>query len=151
MEYKNGDVLEADERFIMHGCNARARMGAGVARQVKKTFAHAYHAYVQWCKNNDADDITGKVLPVQCDDKVIINAITQKNYGHYHNSFDYGKLRRCVGDLNVFLNSFEGGIKNPKVAVPRIGCGYGCADWDKVSSILKESNSVEFIVYDYNN
>ena len=45
IEYRTGDLLEAAEPVIVHGCNAQGSMGAGVARAIRDRYPAAYAAY----------------------------------------------------------------------------------------------------------
>lgn len=50
MSYKTtrGDLIKLAKKgkfdIIVHGCNCFCEMGAGIARQIKKTFPEAYRA-----------------------------------------------------------------------------------------------------------
>ena len=43
--YKSGDVVEAQETYIAHGCNCQGKMGKGVAMGIKDKFPKAYRDY----------------------------------------------------------------------------------------------------------
>ena len=43
--YKQGDLTQAEEYIIAHGCNAQGKMGSGVAKAIRREFPQAYSYY----------------------------------------------------------------------------------------------------------
>ncbi|ESQ88967.1 hypothetical protein ABAC460_14395 [Asticcacaulis sp. AC460] len=43
--YKTGDLLEAPERVICHGCNAQGVMGSGIAVPIRNRYPMVFKAY----------------------------------------------------------------------------------------------------------
>ena len=44
--YKVGDITEAPEVVIVHGCNTQGAMGSGVAKAIRRKYPWAYEAYI---------------------------------------------------------------------------------------------------------
>lgn len=150
MNYKEveGDLIEMAKNgefdIIVHGCNCRNIMGAGIAAQIKKEFPEAFVAdksfepiFMQnrlgclsyaWVSN----------YPL-----VIVNAYTQVKLGA---NLDYDALRLCMRKLNMSLLD-----KSMKVGLPQIGAGIGGGDWKKIKQIVQEELvdlDVTIVIYD---
>lgn len=139
IEYRQGDLFTTDELYILHGCNSRGVMGSGVARTVRDKFPEAYEEYSAWCSKGFR---LGTYLPVASNDKIIINAVTQQNYGRdgkRYVSYD------AVADIMYEMNRHYAGCT---IAMPRIGAQLGGGDWSVISAIIEsELTNVHPIVY----
>lgn len=149
--YKRGDLLEAPETYILHGCNAQGVMGSGVAKLIKEKYPSAYLAYKASEKFNGMR--LGVVTYVEQDDgKVIFNGITQQYYGKDGKRYvDYDAVRDVVQAVNWYMyqnhpNALTGTLG---VAMPKIGAGLGGGDWNIIEEII-EMNSMYFqpVVYE---
>jgi O-acetyl-ADP-ribose deacetylase (regulator of RNase III) len=76
----------------------------------------------------------------QPDGKVIINAISQKDYGTEKVQVSYWAIANIFRNINV-LNIGE-------VALPKIGAGLAGGDWNVISAIIEnEAKNYKPIVY----
>ncbi len=124
--YKIGDLLEAPEMALAHGCNCQALMGAGVARLVRAKYPAAYSAYLAACM--DGSFQVGSAQPVWADpvvskgDRLIYNLGTQ----HFP-----GADATAWGVFLSFANMAESAVRLGinTVAIPRVGCGIGSLTW----------------------
>ena len=134
LEIKFGDMFAEPEGFIMHGCNAQGVMGSGVANIVRQRYHEAYRVYALQYPNY----IMGEVIPVQVeDDLVIINAITQDDYGTQKVQADYGAIRQAMKGAVHVVNS--GVHLAPKVLhMPFIGAGLAGGDPATIYQIMQE-------------
>ena len=138
-----GDLFAASQKALMHGCNAQAVMGSGVAKIVREKYPTAYRQYLQQaeCRNL----IMGSAQFVDCGDRIIINAITQKFYGRdgkRYVSYD------AVADAMKLINQELPKIEIFQVAMPMIGAGLGGGDWSVISAVIEaELTDVEPFVY----
>ena len=139
MRYKTGDLTEATEKYIAHGCNSHGVMGSGVALAIKNKFPEAFKSYKKFIKECDR---LGKTPLGLCqaaliddgksweDSKVILNLITQ--YGYGNDGFRYAMYDAIDDALR------DTGLKNEEIAISLIGCGLGGARWSVVEMIIKE-------------
>lgn len=137
--YKHADLLAADEPCIVHGVNAQHKYRSGVAGQIREKFPHAYDCYM------NAELILGVNIWAECDPYWIVNSVTQDRYGNDGKMYaDYNAIRNCM----ILLNE-EAPMKGiTAVAMPKIGCGLGGADWEIVSEIIEETlTNVQPVVY----
>lgn len=146
IEYVLGDLFSTEHKYILHGCNSKGVMGSGIARTVRNLYPEAYEAYTLWCSKGFR---LGQALAVTCGDKVIINAVTQQNYGKVAEQIgpnpvryvSYDAIAEIMRDLNTLL-------KGETIAMPTIGAALGGGDWRVISSIIEsELKDVQAVVY----
>lgn len=139
IEYVYGDIFTTNCEYLIHGCNSRGLMGAGVAKMIKQKYPKAYQDYLDIYNNNGL--ILGDFYSSeQPDGKIIINAITQKDVGTDKIQVSYWAI------ANIFRNLNNIGMK--KVALPKIGSGLAGGDWKVISAIIEnESKNYQPIVY----
>lgn len=147
--YKIGNLLEAKERFILHGCNSSGyAFSSGVAGEIRKKYPQAYDAYINTSKKRKL--ILGQTIWVSTnDDRTIINAITQKTYGNNKNILyvSYDAIKIVILDMNTFFSNSDN-KEIMKIGMPLIGCGLANGDWKIVSKIIEEeSTNFQPVVY----
>lgn len=136
IEIRHGNLLEARERHILHGCNASGGFGKGVAEQIKAAYPAACDAYRTEHRTRGLR--LGQTIFVDCGRHVVVNCITQARYGHDAPTgavyVDYEAVRlafRAVDD-RARRDGFS------EVALPFIGTGYAGGSWARISAILEE-------------
>ena len=144
--YKKGNLVEATEHAIAHGCNAQGVMRSGVAKAIRETFPLAYDAYNGLYKLNNNSLTLGTSIGAQAKGKLIINCITQEFYGRDGRQYvDYNAIRSCMKDLNALGPE----RKVESVALPKIGSGLGGGDWDIIAKIIEEEFvDIQPVVYE---
>jgi len=147
MKYVIGNVVEASEDIICHGCNAQGAMGSGVAKAIRDKWPEVYDKYrdVYFKQGlNLGDCVLG--FPKDDKTKIIGNLITQKEFGTYQRQVNYCAISKSLEKMMFVL-----GKLNSNIAIPRIGAGLGGGDWNIIESILidfEKMYDVEFVVYD---
>lgn len=132
VKYKKGDLLEATEDIIAHGCNCSGGFGSGVAGQIAKKWPDVRAAYLK--QHNSYGWELGSWQIVDADDKLVINCATQKKYlprGICH--ADYDAIREVMGHVKKYASHY-----NFSVAIPKIGAGLAGGDWNVIEGILNE-------------
>lgn len=137
-----GNLLEAPESIIIHGCNCWHTMGGGVARYIAEKYPEAYMAD----KNTPLGDAKklGKYSFAIVDEKTIVNAYTQFDFGTDTRKLDYNAL---VDVMERIFYDFT----DDTVAMPKIGCGLAGGDWRIVRAILEsaaEKHTRTIMVYE---
>lgn len=130
---RHGDLLSVQQGIIVHGCNARGVMGSGVAAQVKQKYPAAYEEY----KRHDGKYQLGMIIPaLVAPNLVIINAITQKDYGRIEGRLyaDYDAIKIAFEQIAQIAD--ESGME---VHYPQIGAGLAQGDWRIISLIIDKA------------
>jgi O-acetyl-ADP-ribose deacetylase (regulator of RNase III) len=138
LEYKVGNLIEATESIIAHGCNAQGKMNSGVAKAIRKRWPGAFSKYETAYIRQGNELNLGQIVWYNEEEtgKFIANCITQKNYGYDGKSYvDYGAIAKCMANLD-----FEARFSLiHRVAMPKIGAGLGGGDWKKISKIIEDT------------
>lgn len=117
-----GDLFDTDMPAIGHGVNVDGKMGAGVAKIVRKNFPSVYHRYAAECADGALKP--GEMLPLQAPDGVwILNLASQDRPGPYAR-----KEWLHTSLLHAFDFARSEGLEG--FAIPRIGAGIGGLDWE---------------------
>lgn len=150
MQFRKGDLTEAAENVIVHGCNNRGVMGSGVALAIRKKWPEAYEAYRTAFEDKSDYNLLGNWTYLQNldDNKFIVNLITQDGYGKDGKKYAY--YISIVEGL-IDIANWQRYFSNNKIAIPKIGCGLGGLDWNIMEVLLceiEERYKVEFIVYE---
>ena len=146
IQYIKGDLFSTEHKYILHGCNSLGVMGSGVAKTVRQRYPDAYETYHHWCSRGFK---LGKYLAVDCGDKIIINAVTQQNYGKVAEQQGPNPVRHvsydAVAEIFNELNTNYAGIT---IAMPRVGAALGGGSWDVISAIIEsECKTIQPVVY----
>jgi O-acetyl-ADP-ribose deacetylase (regulator of RNase III) len=147
IEYRKGNMFDTDIKVIAHGCNAHGVMGSGVARIVRDDWVEAYDQYIAEFKRaaDECRDQMGTIVPAVTKGKVIINAITQQDFGRDGIRYvSYDAVSNAMQEINLYCKA--GGYD--QVALPQIGAGLGGGDWAVIEAIIEsELTDVQPVVY----
>jgi len=157
MKYVKDNILNTKCEVIIHGCNARGVMGAGVAKAIATKYPECEEKYrmtLNWMKRIHGDKYEKTVLGLSVwydhfengERTVRIeNLITQLDYGNHGVFASISAIDSGIRDLLLFNLSVK------EFAIPKIGCGFGGLKWENVSKVLQkieEDTGIEFIVYE---
>lgn len=129
----NGDLLKAEETYLVHQVNCCGVMGKGLALQIRNKYPDVYRRYQIYCEEHRIRDLIGRVLLIPTDDgKVICNLFAQERYGNDKRYTDLVALRSCFQKLIKIVPVYE------HIAMPyMIGCGNGGGDWQSVYGLIQ--------------
>jgi O-acetyl-ADP-ribose deacetylase (regulator of RNase III) len=130
IHYKKGNVLEASEMIIAHGCNCSGGFGSGVAGQIAQKWPEVRAAYMN--QHNSHGWELGFVQYVDVGSQIIANCGTQLKYlprGICH--ADYPAIAKTMQQVKKYAvhNGFS-------IAIPKIGAGLAGGDWTIIEGIL---------------
>jgi O-acetyl-ADP-ribose deacetylase (regulator of RNase III) len=136
IETRYGDMLRVQRGILVHGCNARGAMGAGIALAIKQRFPQAFRMY------RDAYERTGLTLGTITSaeiapDLIVVNAITQDDWRRPEDSVvlaDYDAIENAFGHVRTL--AIERGLA---VHFPLIGCGLAGGSWDEVAPRIERA------------
>ncbi|QIG70809.1 Appr-1-p processing enzyme family protein [Rhizobium phage RHph_I1_18] len=150
IEYVQADITTAPHTFIAHGCNARGKMGSGVAKALRNKWPEIYQPYIDHLKNTP--NPMGTFVPVWVGGKCIANCITQEFYGY--------DGKRYADPIAIHL-SLEGFIRyigpdqhffGASIAISEIGCTLGGLSWEDdvepvITSLCHQFQNISFTVF----
>lgn len=131
---KGHDITHCSKGIIVHGCNARGSMGAGVAQAICEKYPIVKQEYQSLHRKSGLK--MGSVQYVQIRPHLVVaNAITQLTFGRNRDILyaDYDAIRKCFADINLYAKQF-----NHPISYPLIGCGLANGKWSVVSEIIKD-------------
>jgi len=146
IQYVKGDLFSTDIELILHGCNSKGVMGSGVARLVRERFPGTYEAYQLWCSKGFR---LGQYLAVPERGKVVINAVTQQEYGKTAEQLGPNPVRYVSYDaVAEIMHSLNKVYADSTIAMPMIGAALGGGDWAVISAIIEsECKTIQAVVY----
>jgi len=142
IRYVTGNLLNANELCLVHGCNMQGRMGAGIAKAIRNIFPEAYTTYRKEYETNGLQ--LGNVVWAESNDKLIANGVTQEFYGRDNKCYiDYNAINKVMEKVHQ-----NAAIEGFSVALPLIGAGLGGGSWKKIAGIIEQNfTNVEPVVY----
>ncbi|WP_431267165.1 macro domain-containing protein [Dankookia sp. P2] len=144
--YRTGNLLEAEERHILHGCNARGSMGAGIALAIRQRWPKAFAQYRR--QFEEAGLALGTVQVVDCGDKVVLNAITQVDYSARRAGpvlARYDAIRAVMRQVNLLAwltatvpeaAAVLGRLQ--RIGMPLLGAGLARGRWSAIAPLIEE-------------
>lgn len=146
IEYRKGNMFEHDfskdcgRKVFMHGCNQQGVMGSGVAKEFKERYPNAFKQYV--------DDLASGIRLGDCsfakDSKTgiyLASVITQEFYGK--DGKQYASYAAIESNLAYMMKMFD------TIVMPKIGCGLGGCDWNKIEPMFDKWQKQDLKIYVY--
>jgi O-acetyl-ADP-ribose deacetylase (regulator of RNase III) len=134
IEYVSGDLFANafNAQAFAHGCNCQGSMGAGIAKTFRARYPEMYEEYRTRCKAeprrfNLGDSWLWKTRNAPS----VFNLGTQEGYWRARASYD--AVEAALRAMKEQADS-EG---ITRIAMPRIGVGYGGLSWKKVKAIIE--------------
>jgi O-acetyl-ADP-ribose deacetylase (regulator of RNase III) len=150
--YKHGDLLKAEEKFIIQGCNAQGVMGSGVAKLLRDADEKVFSDYRKVYEDQGLK--VGEVIwvPSAALAKTVVNVISQEFYGREPGVVyvSYAGLREAMKKIDEHAKSIKSFDFSPPVAMalPLIGAGLAQGKWSVIAEILEEeSKNWQPVVY----
>lgn len=133
IKYVKGNLFEAPERILAHGCNCSGGYGSGVAAGMAHNHRKARDQYMHKFNDEEGWEL-GDVQFVTSGHKIIANCATQDGYMPRNMCHaDYPSIRKCMELVKDFAKS-----NGYDIAIPKIGAGLAGGDWNIIEGILKE-------------
>ncbi len=147
LEFRHGDLFDADAEAFVNTVNCVGVMGRGVALQFKHRFPENFREYVNACKKELVQP--GKMFTTERvslgQPQYIINFPTKRHWK--------GKSR--IEDIQLGLLALKHEIERlniHSIALPPLGSGLGGLDWHDVRHRIEETlinmDGVQVIVYE---
>jgi O-acetyl-ADP-ribose deacetylase (regulator of RNase III) len=134
IQFIAGDLFENVHRVqaFAHGCNCQGSMGAGIAKTFRARYPKMYEEYRTRCKAVPRQFNLGDCWLWKADGELwVFNLGTQEGYWRSRASYDaiatsLKEMRRQADAEGI-----------TRIALPRIGVGYGGLSWKKVRGIIE--------------
>jgi O-acetyl-ADP-ribose deacetylase (regulator of RNase III) len=135
IEYRTGNILDAEVEALVNSVNCVGVMGRGVALQFKKAFPKNFKAYRAAYRRGEV--VPGRMFVFETGllrPRYIINFPTKRHWR--------GKAR--MEDIEAGLRALveevvRRGIRS--IAIPPLGCGFGGLEWEKVRRRIEQAFS----------
>jgi len=147
IEYRTGDILQADAEALVNAVNCVGIMGRGIALQFKEKFPANFKAYAAACTRNEVQP--GRMFVFETgllgNPKYIVNFPTKRHWR--------GKSR--IEDIETGLEALVGEIRKcgiRSIAVPPLGSGLGGLDWrlvrPRIEAALSTLGGVRAVIFE---
>jgi O-acetyl-ADP-ribose deacetylase (regulator of RNase III) len=147
IEYRTGDILQADTEALVNTVNCVGIMGRGVALQFKNAYPENFKFYVAACERGEVRP--GQMLVFETgqltNPKYIINFPTKRHWR--------GKSR--LEDIETGLKTLAEEIRTRRIrsiALPPLGSGLGGLDWTnvrpRIEAALRDFDDVRVVVFE---
>jgi O-acetyl-ADP-ribose deacetylase (regulator of RNase III) len=128
IEYIIGDITQETSGLIIHGCNCKGVMGAGIALAIRNKWPKVFKEYKSYL-NKYGDDALGTLQIVKISDGLYIgNAFTQLTYGR-NPEVKYADVHAIK--LAVHQAVFFAGLYELELKSSAIGSSLGGLDWEQ--------------------
>jgi len=147
LEYRTGDILQADAEALVNTVNCVGIMGRGIALQFKNAYPLNFKVYEAACERGEVQP--GRMLVFETrqmtNPKYIINFPTKRHWR--------GKSR--MEDIEAGLKALHLEIQQRRIrsiALPPLGSGLGGLDWyevrPRIEQALGEIDGVRVVVFE---
>lgn len=147
IEFRTGDLLQADVEALVNTVNCVGVMGRGVALQFKNSYPENFKAYAAACAREHVNP--GQMFVFETgyltNPKYIINFPTKRHWR--------GKSR--IEDIESGLDALRKEIRSRhirSIAIPPLGSGLGGLEWRDVrkhiETVLHDLEDVQILVYE---
>jgi len=134
IRFISGDLFDKAHhaQAFAHGCNCQGSMGAGIAKTFRARYRQMYEEYRRRCKAEPRQFNLGDCWLWRSDDQPwVFNLGTQERY--WRSRASYEAIETALREMSRQADA-EG---ITRIAMPRIGVGYGGLSWKKVRAIIE--------------
>lgn len=134
IQFRQGNLLEADAEALVNTVNCVGVMGKGIALQFKQAYPENFRHYERACRAGEVRLGQMFVVPtgLLSNPKFIINFPTKQ---HWKAKSRLADIRAGLIDLVHYLRTNN----ITSVAVPPLGCGNGGLDWNEVFPLIESA------------
>ena len=137
---RDGDLFNAPERALAHGCNCAGAMGKGIAVEFRRRWPEMFTEYRELCARGEFNP--GDLFVWTAPDRVIFNLGTQRTW---RTKATPAAVRRALERMVAYADEHDVSA----IALPRIAAGLGGMQWNDVRAILDElvPGHLDVVVY----
>ncbi|WP_013324669.1 type II toxin-antitoxin system antitoxin DNA ADP-ribosyl glycohydrolase DarG [Gloeothece verrucosa] len=131
IEFKQGNLLEADTEALVNTVNTVGVMGKGIALQFKQAYPENFRAYKKAC---DAQQVKPGQMFI-----FVANSLFNPKYIINFPTKTHWRGKSKLEDIETGLKALIEEVKQleiKSIAVPPLGCGNGGLDWAEVKPMI---------------
>jgi O-acetyl-ADP-ribose deacetylase (regulator of RNase III) len=125
--FVKGNIFDSPAQALINPVNTSGVMGKGLAKEFKFRYSNNYMEYIEACKNGNI--AIGKLFGIQENGKIIINFPTKEKW---QDLSKYEYISKGLDDLIKIIKKY----RIESIAIPKLGCGNGGLEWDKVKKLI---------------
>lgn len=136
IEFIAGDLFanEHHAEASAHGCNCAGSMGAGIANGFRELYPEMFEEYRRRCKAQPREFNLGDAwLWRQPGRPAVFNLGTQEKFWHARASYE------AIATALAAMRHEADRQSIGRIAMPRIGVGYGGLSWRKVRVLIEHA------------
>ena len=147
IEYRTGDILQADVEALVNTVNCVGVMGRGIALQFRNAYPENFRAYAAACAKREVQPgrmfvhSTGKLM----NPRLIVNFPTKR---HWREKSSMADIESGLAALARTVREYGLG----SIAVPPLGCGLGGLRWEavrpRIEAAMRALPHVRVLVYE---
>ncbi len=133
-QYVSGDLFDNthEAQAFAHGCNCQGSMGAGIAKTFQARYPEMYKEYRRRCKAEPREFNLGNCWLWKADNQPwVFNLGTQEGYWRARASYE--AIETALRSMRKQADAEQ----ITRIAMPRIGVGYGGLSWKSVRAIVE--------------
>lgn len=135
IERITSNIVDIEEGYIVHGCNAQGVMNSGVAKAIRDKYPQVWNDYNKVFRGMiDRNNLVGSVIytEIKPDKLYIASGITQLNYGKDGKRYvSYDAIAHVFGQVSMWAQR-----SNKTIYFPQIGAGLGGGYWPAIENII---------------
>jgi O-acetyl-ADP-ribose deacetylase (regulator of RNase III) len=134
IEFVSGDLFDNAHHAeaFAHGCNCQGSMGGGIAKTFRERYPAMFDEYRRRCKAEPRQFNLGDCWLWKAENQPwVFNLATQEGYWRARASYE--AMETALKSMRQQADA-EG---LTRIAMPRIGVGYGGLSWKKVRAIAE--------------
>lgn len=147
IEYRHGDILQADADALVNTVNCVGVMGRGIALQFKKAFPENFKAYAVACKQEEVQPGRMFVFETQqlTHPRYIINFPTKRHWRSASRMQDIDSGLAALVET-IIQNDIQ------SIAIPPLGSGLGGLNWlevkPRIEQALQPYEDIRVLIYE---
>ena len=133
IHFVQGDMFATPYDVLVNAVNCVGVMGKGLALTFRNKYPNNYTQYAQVCKSKQLRP--GQIFVTDINGQIIINAATKD---HWRDPSYEEWVINTIVHIATWL-TLHPSVKT--IAVPKLGCGLGGLDWNRIRPVMEEAFS----------
>ena len=132
-----GDILKLKKGVIVHQCNCRGSMGAGIAKSIAQKWPEVKKPYEVLCRTVKSNKLLGtiQIMPIELNELYIVNLFGQDGYGKKGNYTQYSAHSTAWHQIDEYFRDKKIDIYAPFM----IGAALAGGDWKLIHNIAEKN------------